>query len=82
MQTLINLVVAFVIISWVIVGIGQILLLCGQPGNDKELVAKVRLMCLPVWARILIVLLSPVIVVWNNLLVSILVAAVAAYCCL
>lgn len=82
MQTLINLAVAFVIISWAIMAIGQMLLLWTEPSNDKELLSKLRLMALPIWARLLVVLISPVVIIWHNLLVSVIITAVAAYCCL
>lgn len=82
MQTLINLAVAFVIISWAIMALGQMLLLWTAPANDKELLSKLRLMALPIWARLLIVLISPLVIIRHNLLVSLFIIAVAAYCCL
>lgn len=82
MQTLINLAVAFVIISWAIMALGQMLLLWTAPANDKELLSKLRLMALPIWARLLVVLISPVVIIWHNLLVSVVIISVAAYCCL
>lgn len=82
MQTLINLAVAFVIISWAVMAIGQAALLWTAPANDKELLSKLRLMALPIWARLLIVLISPLVIIRHNLLVSLFIIAVAAYCCL
>ena len=82
MQTLINLAVAFVIISWAIMALGQMLLLWTAPANDKELLSKLRLMALPIWARLLVVLISPLVIIWHNLLISVVIITVAAYCCL